>query len=177
MLLSMSSYSQVNNNDISTWPEPTILNISDSGFYNTKDKILRYFKWKAKWSNENLPNFYFKEDEYYQVRELLLPYYSFEEAEKQVEIISLDSLHKLDIKKFLWIKQRLEENKEGSPCFYLENYFNDIYLVKIDSNNFEASLHKMECLNNILDNDDETQYKIERQGDSLIIIKFLNEKN
>jgi len=76
------------------------------------------------------------------------------------------------MKNYSWIKQKLEENKEGSPCLYLQDFFYDIYVVKEDSNNSGALLYKMNCWNSILDDDDATEYEIERQGDTLIKFEF-----
>lgn len=166
-------YPQINEGNPSAWPKPTLKNMGDSGFYNTKEKLLTYYKWKENWRKENLPNLYFKDDQYEQIRKLFSPYYSFEEAGNQKgSFISLDSLHKLDMKDYSWIKHKLEPNKDGSPCLYLQDFFYDIYLVKIDSKNSGALLYKMDCWNSILDNDDATKYEIERQGDTLIKFKF-----
>ena len=173
----VESYAQIIQNDPSTWPKPVLLNMNDSGFYNTKEKLYSYYEWKEEWRKENLPNLYLKGDQYEQVRKLFLPFYSFEEAWKHEErFVSLDSLHKLDVKDFSWIKTKLEQNKEGSSCLYLQDLFYDIYLVKLDSNNSGVFLHKMDCRDSILDDDDQTNYEIERQGDTLIHFKFPAQK-
>lgn len=168
-------YSQIDfTKDPSSWPNPFDFSSKeriDAGY--SYDKVIIYLEWKEKWRMEILPNLYIMDDQYEQVRKLFLPFYSFEEAWKQEgQFISLDSLNKLDVKGYSWMKQKLQQDQSDSPCLYLKDFFYNLYLVKINSKKSGALLLKLDCSDSILDDDEAEEYEIKRQGDSLIIIKF-----
>lgn len=174
-------YSQIDfTKDPSYWPNPFDFSLKeriDTGY--THEKVIIYLEWREKWRMENLPNLYLRYDQLEKISSLFKPFYKIEPTKNQKEkSISLDSLHKIDAKDYSWMKQKLDEDQSGSPCIFLYDFFYDIYLVKIGSNGLGAFLIKIDCRESILDDDEATEYDIEKQGDTLIIIKFPgDEKN
>ncbi|NJN27967.1 MAG: hypothetical protein HC819_19340 [Cyclobacteriaceae bacterium] len=164
---------QIKESDPSTWPEPTSENIRDTNFYNTKKKLLAYYSRKEDWRKENLPDLYIMHDQLDKLKDQFRPFDSIGVMlNEKGKHITINSLSKIDVKDYSWIKQKLDSNQKDSPCLYLKDFFYNTYLVKMDSNETGATLPTIDCRESTLDDDDQTEYEIERQGDTLIILKF-----
>ena len=169
-------YSQIDfSKDPSSWPNPFDLTLNeriDAGY--THDKVITYLKWREKWRMKNLPNLYLKYDQLEKVRELVKHPYKLElKKNHKRKYVLLDSLDKMDVKDYSWMKQKLDNDPSDSPCRYLEDHYYNIYLVKLDSSSWSALLQNVNCAHaDPLADDDLTDYEVEKQGDTLIIIKY-----
>ena len=190
------SYAQVNINDPATWPKPSLDNVRDQGFYNTEQKLQRYYIWKKKWELENLPplflNLEYFDDEEITVKKHgdeekyiidineTLPFILTIEPQKipnsTKQIISRDSISNLSFKDKLWLTDFLKSKNASEICYALDEISSHIYLIIHISETSTITIREViNCVDGFSLADDEvTDYELIRKGDSLIIIEPKN---
>jgi len=144
-------FGQVDKDDPSTWPQPT-LELMNSGFY-TRERLLEYSKWQIEWRMENLPRLYLffdsekekKIDRYqygggwnYELSYKMsgnLVYYIQDRPVKNksgyIELISNDSLAKMDIRDGAWLREYFEENDITwtNRCWGLAKICSELFII------------------------------------------------
>lgn len=167
MLTTNIVYSQVDNQDPSTWPKPTMENITEDGFFDSKEKLLVYYKWYEKFRAENLPNLYLLKKDKIELEGYLKPNFYLEEiASNRNRTMSFDSLQYITFTSIEDVKKSILNS--SNPCEVLSEMFYEIILI--DSSEAKTNVAKYNCTNtDVLENDDLTQYKVERKGDTLEI--------
>lgn len=156
----------------SNWPNPFTFTIEERiDRKYSKDRIIKYLKFKEEWRKQNLPDLFLNFEEIERVNQFLhSKLFVLEIAKEDTSVVSSDSLKMLDIKPFAWLQNSLKD--QPNPCGYLEDWYYDIYVVQTGNN----SLIKCVCMPmNMLENDFETEYRIGRKGDT-ILLKILDDR-
>ena len=159
---------QVRENDPSTWPKPSMENSSKNGFYDSKEKLLSYYKWLEKYRAENLPNLYLLKEDKAEVEKQFKPDFYLEKLAKKEKHLALDSIKGISIATLKDLEQYSATS--SNPCEIFHELFYEIVFIEVDSVKNEIKLSPYLCSSNDpLAHDELTDYELIKKGDTLEI--------